>query len=187
MRNMAATGTQHRRLFWMKPMSMFTLAVMARRLLAVRTPASFGRTRTRSSIINGAPEVRPVLFGNKLIFNCDGMDLRYVIALDKLTGTQIWKTDRSVETKDDGFFRKAFSTPLVASLNDAEILLTAGANQVSALKASNGMEVWNASFFGYAGVTVPIAAEWSCICHQWLWRRNSYGNPTGRFKKAQIG
>lgn len=105
------------------------------------------------------PGSSPVLFDDMLVFNCDGMDLRYVIALDKATGEPTWKTDRSVATKDDGFFRKAFSTPLVANVNDTPMLLSAGANQFSALNTDNGEEVWNAEFFGYAGVTVPIAAN----------------------------
>ena len=117
--------------------------------------------KNQDTIINHqwGPGSSPVLYGDKIVFNCDGMDLRYVIALDKSTGTQVWKTIRSVETKDDGFFRKAFSTPLVVSANDKPVLLTAGANQVSALSTNNGKEIWTEAFFGYAGVTVPVAAD----------------------------
>jgi len=104
------------------------------------------------------PGSSPILFKDMLIFNCDGMDLRYVVALDKATGDSIWKTDRSVPTKDDGFFRKAFSTPLVTSVNGTEMILSAGANQVSALSSGTGTEAWNVKYFGYAGVTVPVAA-----------------------------
>ena len=105
------------------------------------------------------PGSSPILHDDNLVFNCDGMDLRYVIALDKETGKPVWKSDRSVKTKDDDFFRKAFSTPLVASVNGESMLLSAGANQVSALTTDSGEEVWNAEFFGYAGVTVPVAAD----------------------------
>ena len=116
--------------------------------------------KNQDTVINHqwGPGSSPVLFGDMLVFNCDGMDLRYVTALDKSTGKQVWKTDRTVETKDDGFFRKAFSTPLVTNVNDDQMLLSAGANQVSALMPSSGKEVWNSEFFGYAGVTVPVAA-----------------------------
>lgn len=117
--------------------------------------------KNQDTVINHqwGPGSSPVLFDGKLVFNCDGMDLRYVTALDKATGEQVWKTDRSVETQKDGFFRKAFSTPLVTTVNDTPMLLSAGANQVSALTTDSGKEVWNAEFFGYAGVTVPVAAD----------------------------
>lgn len=117
--------------------------------------------KNQATVVNHqwGPGSSPVLIDDKLVFNCDGMDLRYVIALDAATGEQVWKTDRSVETQDDGFFRKAFSTPLVTRVNDKLMLLTSGANQVSALTVDEGKEIWNAQFFGYAGVTVPVSAN----------------------------
>ena len=48
--------------------------------------------------------------------NFDGSDFQYVIALDKLSGKTVWKTDRSIDFKDltregkvsaDGDWRKA--------------------------------------------------------------------------------
>ena len=66
----------------------------------------------------------PLLYGDKLIMNFDGSDFQYVVALDKNTGKTIWKTDRSVDYQDlgpdgkpqaQGDFRKAFSTPRIAT------------------------------------------------------------------------
>jgi outer membrane protein assembly factor BamB len=66
----------------------------------------------------------PVLFEDLLILTFDGADLQYLVALDKLTGKTVWKTDRSVDWNDedvdkqmvkDGDWRKAHSTPLIVS------------------------------------------------------------------------
>jgi len=59
---------------------------------------------------------------NLLILTMDGIDVDYVVALDKITGATIWKTDRSTKWDDidakghavgDGDFHKAYSTPLI--------------------------------------------------------------------------
>ena len=61
----------------------------------------------------------PILFRNLLIMHFDCIDVQYVVALDKDTGTTVWKTPRSIDFKDlgpdgkpigDGDFRKAFTT-----------------------------------------------------------------------------
>src|SRR5690606_37992776 len=48
----------------------------------------------------------PVLWRNLLIFNCDGADAQYVVALDTSTGETVWRTSRNAR-------RFSFSTPLV--------------------------------------------------------------------------
>jgi hypothetical protein len=65
-----------------------------------------------------------IMFKGLLILTMDGVDVQYLIALDKQTGKTIWKTDRSVAWNDenvpgpmarDGDLRKAHSTPLIVS------------------------------------------------------------------------
>ena len=77
------------------------------------------------------PSSSVVLFENLVILTLDGVDLQYVVALDKKTGDTVWKTDRDVEWNDqdvtgkspeaakrilDGDMRKAHSTPLIVKL-----------------------------------------------------------------------
>jgi outer membrane protein assembly factor BamB len=66
----------------------------------------------------------PLLYGDKLFMHFDGSDYQYVVALDKNTGQTAWRTDRSIDFQDlgpdgkpkaQGDFRKAFSTPRIAS------------------------------------------------------------------------
>ena len=68
----------------------------------------------------------PILFQDLLIMNFDGSDHQFVLALDKRTGKPVWKTNRTVDFQDldvtgkpaaEGDYRKAFSTPHVATFN----------------------------------------------------------------------
>jgi outer membrane protein assembly factor BamB len=96
----------------------------------------------------------PVLFGDLLIMNFDGSDAQYVVALDKHTGRTAWKVDRSIDFQDldaggkpqaQGDFRKAFSTPRVATFKEHDnkpILLSAGSKALYAYDPATGGEIW---------------------------------------------
>ena len=105
------------------------------------------------------PGSSPVLVDDLLVFNCDGRDVRYVIALNTETGKRAWKTKRTVKITKGPFFEKSFSTPAVTSLDGQRVLLTSGANQFSSLVPASGKENWSQEFFGYAGVAAPIVAN----------------------------
>jgi len=44
----------------------------------------------------------PVLSGNLLLMHFDGSDQQFVVALDKVSGKTVWRTERSVDFKDIG-------------------------------------------------------------------------------------
>ena len=90
------------------------------------------------------PSSSVVLFENLVILTLDGVDLQYVVALDKETGETVWKTDRDVEWNDenvtgeyakyadmakDGDFRKAHSTPLIVTAPTASRRCSAAARR----------------------------------------------------------
>lgn len=105
------------------------------------------------------PASSPILHKNLLIFNCDGRDKRYVVALDKISGKQVWKLKRSAEIDKGPFFEKFFSTPLLVSTGNQQVLLSAGANQFSSINPDTGRELWSHEYFGYAGVAAPVASS----------------------------
>jgi len=43
------------------------------------------------------PGSSPILYKNLVILHLEGIDVQYIVALDKLTGETIWKTDRPSE------------------------------------------------------------------------------------------
>ena len=67
--------------------------------------------RFRLDDITG-PGSSPVLSHDKLILPCDGVSEQFVVALDKHTGQNAWKTPRP-KIDAEGKHRRAFSTPLI--------------------------------------------------------------------------
>ncbi len=101
------------------------------------------------------PSSSPVLFENLLIVTMDGVDVQYLLALDKKTGKTIWKTNRSVPWDDenstlkfakDGDLRKAHSTPIVVSVNGKLQMLSTGAKAAYAYDPHDGKELWRIQF-----------------------------------------
>lgn len=105
------------------------------------------------------PASSPVIHEDRVLLNCDGMEDRYVAALDLESGELLWRTERSAPTRDDGFFRKAFSTPIVIEDGRRSLMVSVGANQLGAYDVSDGEEVWFVRFNGYASVAAPAYAD----------------------------
>ncbi len=93
----------------------------------------------------------PIIYQNLLIMNFDGSDHQFVVALDKKTGQNVWRTERSVDYKDltpegkvqaEGDFRKAFSTPHVATFGGKPMLISLGAKAFYAYEPLTGKEIW---------------------------------------------
>jgi outer membrane protein assembly factor BamB len=93
----------------------------------------------------------PILFRNLLIMHFDGIDVQYVIALDKDTGKTVWKTPRSIDFKDldangkptgDGDFRKAFSTPHIVEVGGQPLLVSVGGKATYGYDPMTGKERW---------------------------------------------
>jgi len=90
----------------------------------------------------------PVLIGDLLIINCDGTDVQYVVALDKLTGDIRWKQNRKG--------RMAYATSLAIRVNDIDQVVSPGADRVVAYNPRTGEELWWARYDGYSLVPRPV-------------------------------
>jgi outer membrane protein assembly factor BamB len=93
----------------------------------------------------------PILFRNLLIMHFDGIDVQYVIALDKDTGRTVWRTPRSIDFRDldahgrpegDGDFRKAYATPHVVDVNGEPLLVSLGGKAAYGYDPMTGKERW---------------------------------------------
>ncbi len=105
------------------------------------------------------PGSSPILWQDLLIFHCDGMDVQYVVALDKHTGEIRWRTNRSVDfTGIDPDFRKAYSTPIVVSTPQGEVLVSAGAQAIYGYDPRTGRELWRLRYRGFSNVSRPVLA-----------------------------
>jgi outer membrane protein assembly factor BamB len=118
------------------------------------------------------PSSSVVLFDNLVILTLDGVDLQYVVALNKKTGDTVWKTDRDIVWHDqqiktdnpevaarirDGDMRKAHSTPLIVKLPDGEpLMLSCGAMSAFAYDPRNGKERWRMVYDDFSVSPRPI-------------------------------
>jgi len=115
------------------------------------------------------PSSSPILYENLLILTFDGADLQYVIALDKLTGKTVWKTDRSIAWNDEnvpgqmakyGDLRKAHSTPIIVKVGDGSVqMLSEGAKAAYGYDPQTGRELWRVHHEAWSAAAAPVYAD----------------------------
>ena len=92
------------------------------------------------------PGSSPVLWRDLLIFNCDGADVQYVVALDKSTGKIAWKTKRTGKLRKPVDQHKAYCTPTIINSGDRMQLISPGADWVYSYDPPTGKELWRARY-----------------------------------------
>ena len=103
----------------------------------------------------------PRMWGNLLYVSCMTKGVSYVVALDKNTGKQTWKTERKLPAKDDG--PDAYSTPAIFQHNQHSALLISGSDHVTAYDLKNGKQIWVSSGLDIASpygriIASPVSA-----------------------------
>jgi hypothetical protein len=93
----------------------------------------------------------PILYGELLVFSCDGGDSAFVIALDKNTGKTRWKTWRRTP------WDQAYSTPLVIRVAERDQIVSVGAYRTAAYDPASGKEIWRVGYAdGFSNVPRPV-------------------------------
>jgi outer membrane protein assembly factor BamB len=93
----------------------------------------------------------PIVYGDLLIFSCDGFDQAFVIALDTRTGKTRWRTFRRKP------WSQAYTTPLVIRTGDRDQVVSVGAHHAAAYDPANGKEIWRVSYpDGFSNVPRPV-------------------------------
>ena len=96
----------------------------------------------------------PVLYRDLLIFNCDGFDAAFVVALDTRTGKVRWKTARQRP------WSQAYTTPVVIRVDDRDEVVSVGAFRTVAYDPLSGKEIWRVSYRdGFSNVPSPVYAH----------------------------
>jgi outer membrane protein assembly factor BamB len=114
------------------------------------------------------PGSSPVLFENLLILTFDGIeDDQFVVALDKTTGKDVWRTKRSTidygdldkegKPTRDGDMRKAFCTPNLIAIDGAPQLISPAASAVFGYDPRSGREIWTLHTTGRNAAIRPIS------------------------------
>ncbi len=106
------------------------------------------------------PGSSPIVHEDVLIIPCDGIHQQYVVALNKRTGEQVWKTKRPKMSGFLGEMHKAFSTPLLVKADDRDQIIVPGAQWVVAYDPRDGYEIWRVRYGdGFSNVPRPIVGH----------------------------
>jgi outer membrane protein assembly factor BamB len=82
----------------------------------------------------------PVLTENGVVVAVMQEENSYVVALEKTTGAELWKTDRNFKLpKENG---QSYTTPQVYDQGGEQRIAVVGADHVTSYRAANGEEVW---------------------------------------------
>lgn len=114
------------------------------------------------------PGSSPIVFEDLLILSMDGVDVQYLVALDKKTGRTVWKTDRTTawddlgpdgKPKTEGDFRKGFSTPLVIDVQGKPMLISAGSKAIYGYDPRTGRECWKIFHGSHTSASRPVLGQ----------------------------
>ncbi|MBC7527529.1 MAG: PQQ-binding-like beta-propeller repeat protein [Chthonomonadaceae bacterium] len=112
------------------------------------------------------PGSSPLISDDLLILTMDGIDLQYVVALNKMTGKTVWKTERATDWsvldgqgKGENEMKKAFVTPILAFVEGKPQLISPAAQAVYAYNPKTGKELWRVRFKGFSQSSRPILGD----------------------------
>lgn len=105
------------------------------------------------------PGGSPALYQDKLILAFDGRDQQFEIALNKMTGKLVWKTERSgigkLQAKPSDM-RKSYPTPVVFQIDGRPQTLSTGAERLYSYDPNSGKELWSVDYPGFSNVPLPV-------------------------------
>lgn len=118
------------------------------------------RTDLKCNHVQG-PGSSPILYKNLLILHYEGTDVRYIVALNKATGKEVWRANRPEEPYKAlaNIGKKAYVTPLVMNVKGKDLLISNGSAVCCAYDPLTGKEVWRV--IGGAESTVPMPFAWN--------------------------
>jgi len=93
----------------------------------------------------------PALWGNTVVVNWDHEGPSFVVALDKRTGKELWRTERDEPT--------SWATPIVVEHQGRPLVVVSGTKAVRAYDLKTGEVVWWARGLSHNVVASPLAAN----------------------------
>jgi outer membrane protein assembly factor BamB len=99
------------------------------------------------------PGTSPVLFERFVILQCDEDEGKnsFIVAIDKKSGKEVWKTPRKVQA--------SWSTPLVVRAGQRAELITSGNEMIISYDPKTGKELWTAKGHGSNAIGTPLAGH----------------------------
>ncbi|HYF37911.1 MAG TPA: PQQ-binding-like beta-propeller repeat protein [Prosthecobacter sp.] len=102
----------------------------------------------------------PIVVDGKVIVVADQDVGSYMVALDAVTGAEVWRVDRSE-------FRRGFSTPFVWRHGKDAELVVAGSLWVRGYDLKDGKQRWSARGMARVSNATPVAAEDVLLVSSW--------------------
>jgi outer membrane protein assembly factor BamB len=93
----------------------------------------------------------PILYDNVVIVQCDedNGEASFIVALDKKTGKEVWRTPRKVQV--------SWSTPLLVKTSTRSELITSGTETVISYDPATGKELWRHKGVESNAIPSPVA------------------------------
>jgi outer membrane protein assembly factor BamB len=104
-----------------------------------------GRMKTKLSFGEGSS---PVLFGNTVVVNWDNEGPSFIVALDKGTGNELWRTPRDEQT--------SWSTPVVIERSGKAEVVTAATHKIRSYDLASGKLLWECSGLTTNAIPSPV-------------------------------
>ena len=129
--------------------------------LDIKSGKVLWRNRSLKVKHENGPGSSPVLYKDLLIIHCDGIDVQYIVALNKNTGKQAWKTPRSGKLRSNPQLKKSYATSLVTKVNGKAQVISPAADWIYGYEPKSGKELWKLSYgdLGFSNAGRPIAGE----------------------------
>jgi outer membrane protein assembly factor BamB len=104
------------------------------------------------------PGSSPIIYKNLLILHLEGVDVQYIVALDKTTGKTIWKAERPEKVYEPltPIGKKAYITPLIINVNGKDLLISNGSAICQALDPETGKEIWHVIQGTDSTIAMPV-------------------------------
>lgn len=119
-------------------------------------------TNSRLSVaLENGPGSSPILWNDRLIVHCDGIDQQYITAISKDTGEELWKTARSGELNENPQLRKSYATPLMVDVDGQPQVISPAADWLYGYDPVDGRELWKIAYgkLGFSNAARPVAGH----------------------------
>lgn len=119
------------------------------------------RNKTMVVKHENGPGSSPVLWNDLLIVHCDGIDVQYIVAINKLDGSIAWKTARTGKLNENPQLRKSYATPLVMNVEGKDQVLSPAADWLYGYDPATGKELWKLNYgkLGFSNSSRPVAGN----------------------------
>ena len=118
------------------------------------------RTDLKCDHVQG-PASCPFIYKDLLILHYEGVDVQFLVALDKKTGKTVWRADRPQEyyLGVEPIGRKAYSTPIIINLEGKDILISSGSEVCIAYDPLTGKEIWRILYISDSAISMPVYCD----------------------------